>query len=363
MCYQVYTHTMSCDIRPTITSIKTLYINPYQTPPRCPCKHPSPPNNHSSSRHPFSSSTPSNSRPCASHGCCSLNIILYRCPAYCRQPTEYHNYMEDKHQRHPSSRSRPYSSYSYSYTHEQIYVYASPLPPSSPPPPAQRPRWRTIRVFDRDPDFHALESPDLRFGISELVDIGRILIHAFPELDKARLRRDRERRRHDAAHGTRCERGSRGGWERECSWTRRIAEMALEVDNLKLSMEILDDCWEKYIALLRKYEGLGQRRVSGLVEDRGRRRRRNVGVEVEAEEEERPVKKERPLTYVSQESWVRKKRGGAVKKDRDCYRESEKAYRPEPDAAKRRSVRFADDVGGGRGYYDESEWSRRWSVY
>ncbi|KXH68095.1 hypothetical protein CSAL01_06275 [Colletotrichum salicis] len=156
-----------------------------------------------------------------------------------------------------------------------MYPYSSYYPYNSPP------RWRTIRIFDRNPDFHALESADLRFAISELVDIGGILLHADSELEKAHLRLDRERRRHDASHGRSCER------QRECAWTRRIVEMALEADDIKFSSEVLADCWVKYVGLLRKYEGLGQRRVSGLIEDRGRWRRRAAGelrgIEVEVE--------------------------------------------------------------------------------
>ncbi|KAK1515948.1 uncharacterized protein CCOS01_13146 [Colletotrichum costaricense] len=347
---------MSCDIRPTITSTATLYINPYQTPPRCPCRSSSSSPNYSSSYY-HGSSTPSNSRPCPSHACCSLNLILYRCPAYCRQPTDYHQYAESsttaQHSYYPQHTSRTANSYSYSYTNDHTYSYSPHYPYTSP-----RPRWRTIRVFDRTPDFHALESADLRFAISELVDIGGILLHAESELEKARLRADRERRRHDAAHGRSCER--QRGQQRECDWTRRIAEMALEADDIKFSSEVLADCWVKYVGLLRKYESLGQRRVSGLIEDRGHRRLRRSGVEVEVEVPR--LDKGKPFRYVSRESWTREKR--VPEGDRECCREYKKGHgRPEANTGRRRSVRFADEVGGGKGYFNEGGRSRRWSVY
>ncbi|KAK1724359.1 uncharacterized protein BDZ83DRAFT_752606 [Colletotrichum acutatum] len=352
---------MSCDIRPTITSTATLYINPYQTPPHCPCRPSSSPY---TSYH--RSSTPTNSRLCPSHACCSLNLILYRCPAYCRQPIDYHQYTESSsttqqhHSYYPQHTSRAACSYSYSYTNDYTYPYSPhyPYPYTSP-----RPRWRTIRIFDRNPDFHALESADLRFAISELVDIGGILLHAESELEKARLRLDRERRRHDAAHGRSCERQRGHQRERECPWTRRIAEMSLEADDIKFSSEVLADCWVKYVGLLRKYEGLGQRRVSGLIEDRGSRRRRRGGVEVEVEVPR--ADKGKPFRYVSRESWVREKRvPEGERKDRECCREYKKGYgRPEANTGRRRSVRFADEVGGGKGYFNEGGRSRRWSIY
>ncbi|KAK1624705.1 hypothetical protein BDP81DRAFT_329536 [Colletotrichum phormii] len=347
---------MSCDIRPTITSTATLYINPYQQPPRCPCR---PSSSSSSSYHRSSSSTPSNARPCPSHACCSLNLILYRCPAYCRQPTDYHQYTESSTTRqyhYPQHTSRAAYSYSYSCTNDHTYPYSSHYPYTSPP------RWRTIRIFDRNPDFHALESADLRFAISELVDIGGILLHADSELEKARLRLDRERRRHDASHGRSCER------QRECAWTQRITEMALEADDIKFSSEVLADCWVKYVGLLRKYEGLGQRRVSGLIEDRGRWRRRAAGESrgIEVEVEVPRVDKGKPFRYVSRESWVRGKRvpEGERKGDRECCREYKKGYsRPEANTDRRRSVRFADEVGAGKSYCNEGGRSRRWSIY
>ncbi|KAK1675502.1 hypothetical protein BDP55DRAFT_533421, partial [Colletotrichum godetiae] len=321
---------MSCDIRPTITSTATLYINPYQQPPRCPCRPSS-----SSSYHRSSSSTPSNARPCPSHACCSLNLILYRCPAYCRQPIDYHQYTECTMQNHyPVHTSRTAYSYSYSYTNDHTYPYSSHYPSTSPP------RWRTIRIFDRNPDFHALESADFRFAISELVDIGGILLHADSEFEKARLRRDHERRRHDTSHGRSCER------QRECAWTQRIAEMALEADDIEFSSEVLADCWVKYVGLLRKYEGLGQRRVSGLIEDRGRGRRKATGESrgVEVEVEVPRADKGKPFRYVSRETWVREKRVPEERKrDRECCREY-KTYRPEANTRRRSSVRFADEV-------------------
>lgn len=362
MCYKVHTHTMSCDIRPTITSTATLYINPYQTPPRCPCRPSSTPSYYRSS-----SSTPANSRPCPSHACCSLNLILYRCPAYCRHPTDYHQYTEvysstKEYQYHyPQPTSRAAYSYSYSYTNDHTYPSSSHYPCTT---PSSRPRWRTLRIFDRNPDFHALESPDLRFAISELVDIGGILLHAETELEKARLRLDRERRRHDAAHGRSCERQHQRQRQQRCPWTRRIAEMALEADDIKFSSEVLAGCWVKYVGLLRKYEGLGQRRVSGLIEDRGSRQRQRSRADVEVEVPR--LDKGKPFRYVSRESWVREKRvtEGERRGDRECCREYTKGYgRPEANTGRRRSVRFADEVGGGKGYFNEGGRSRRWSMY
>ncbi|KAL0933946.1 uncharacterized protein CTRU02_210745 [Colletotrichum truncatum] len=236
MCYKVHTHRMICDIRPTISSTQTDYLNPYETPPICPCSIPI-------------------AHSCPSHGCCSLSSTLYRCARQCRKPMHYHKYIN-------ASKSR-----------------------------RQSPTWRRIRVFDRNPDFRTVESAEFRFAVSELLDIGRIILHAERELVKGRLRVEREQRRHERAHGA-CARVL-NDWE--CAWRRRIRRIKAEVDNLKLCTEVLGECWVKYVGLLRRYERLGQRRVSGIVEDRERRRHRSGDVGQNQES--------RPWRNVRRESW------------------------------------------------------------
>ncbi|KAF5502332.1 hypothetical protein CGCA056_v014223 [Colletotrichum aenigma] len=234
MCYKVHTHTLSCDVRPIISSTKTHYINPYETPPSCACPLPR-----------FSSS---HAGRCPSHGCCSLSSTLHHCRRACRRPTHYHRYVCD----HPSPSSSSSSRrHSYSYSRPP-----TPIPSHTP--------WRRLPTFDRDADFQTAESGDFKFAISELLDIGRILLHAEAELEKGRQRIERERRRHAASHGGACGKVL-DAWE--CGWTRRIALMGAEADDLKLSTEILADCWVKYVGLLRKYERMGQRRVSGILEE------------------------------------------------------------------------------------------------
>ncbi|KAJ0159323.1 hypothetical protein CTA2_9917, partial [Colletotrichum tanaceti] len=237
---------MSCDVRPVITSTKTLYANPYETPPSCPCTTPPSFTPYFRSHHHLTSS----SRRCPSHGCCSLDVETYRCSHQCPRPIDYHRYVcnhDTEFQRPSSSRSRrrsvsrPRTSDSYSNRH----------PSKAPSDPFQDPAhtpWRSLRTFDRKPDFYAAESSDFRFAISELLDIGRILLHAKSELEKAGLRIERERTRHRRSHGAACERVLR---EWECSRTRRIEEMVVDMDDLKLSTEVLADCWVKYVGLLR----------------------------------------------------------------------------------------------------------------
>ncbi|GKT93926.1 LOW QUALITY PROTEIN: hypothetical protein Ct61P_11776 [Colletotrichum tofieldiae] len=197
---------MSCDVRPVITSTKTLYINPYEVPSTCTCAP------YSRSQH---YSTHSSNR----------------CPRTAAAAS--------------TSPSTAPGSHSYSYP------YSSPHPckPASNPfkAPTRTP-WRSLRTFDRNPDFRAVESSDFRFAVSELLDIGRILLHAESELDKARLRIERERAQHRSSHGAACERVLR---EWECSWTRRIGEMVVEADDLKLSSEVLADCWVKPVEEVR----------------------------------------------------------------------------------------------------------------
>ncbi|KAJ4994648.1 hypothetical protein K4K48_012322, partial [Colletotrichum sp. SAR 10_66] len=118
------------------------------------------------------------------------------------------------------------------------------------PIPSHTP-WRRLPTFDRDADFQTAESGDFKFAISELLDIGRILLHAEAELEKGRQRIERERRRHAASHGGACGKVL-DAWE--CGWTRRIALMGAEADDLKLSTEILADCWVKSPDLSRAIE-------------------------------------------------------------------------------------------------------------
>ncbi|WYZ35819.1 hypothetical protein EsH8_X_000466 [Colletotrichum jinshuiense] len=290
MCYRVHTHTMACDVRPVISSTKTLYANPYDAPPNCDC---------------VPRARPRSAR-CPSHGCCRLDVAVYRCPRRCRQPTNYHKYVcardEPRGEPPSSPHRRPHSS---------------PRRASTPGPP--RAPWRRLRTFDRAPDFHAAESADFRFALAELVDIGRILVHAEAELDKAARRAERERARHRGVHGGACERVLR---EWECGWARRIAEMATGADDLRLSAEVLADCWVKYVGLLRGYEGAGQRRVGGIVEDRGRRRDAS-----------------RPWRLFRRESW---ERGGGGREGR---REGERGRERERERERRRSDRSSRDTG------------------
>ncbi|TID06854.1 hypothetical protein CH35J_000805 [Colletotrichum higginsianum] len=329
MCYRVHTHTMSCDVRPVITSTKTLYANPYEATPSCPC------NPSSRGHHHLTSS----SRLCPSHGCCSLDVAIYRCPRKCRRPTDYHRYVckHDPEPQSPSSSrsrrrsvSRSRSSYSYPNRHP------SKAPSDHFKDTVHMP-WRSLRTFDRKPDFHAAESSDFRFAVSELLDIGRILLHAESELEKAGLRIKRERTRHQRSHGAACERVLR---EWECSWTRRIEEMVVDIDDLKLSTEVLADCWIKYVGLLRKYELLGQRRVGGIVEGRGRRRRRSEN----SSEEARKNETDKPWRYFRRESWDRvdRRRGGRPKVTRGHERGAE--HEPVRRRERRQSVRFVDEV-------------------
>ncbi|KAF6788192.1 hypothetical protein CSOJ01_15051 [Colletotrichum sojae] len=239
MCYKVHTHTLPCDVRPTISSGRTHYLDPYETPPPCPC--------------PRSSSRPKN---CPSHGCCRLSSTLYLCPRDCSRPLNYHIYTRSSQRSYSSDSSRRRS-----YSADPRSSYRPPTPP----------RWRTLRIFDRDPDFQTRETGDLRFAISELRDIGRVLLHAETELEKAELRIDRERNEHCGAHGG-CENLKP---TKDCEWSKKVAEMVNRADDEKFTIEVLADCWVKYVGLLRKYEAMGQRRVGGLVEDplSGRRRR------------------------------------------------------------------------------------------
>ncbi|KAF4896246.1 putative rhamnogalacturonate lyase C, partial [Colletotrichum viniferum] len=118
---------------------------------------------------------------------------------------------------------------------EKYFFYSRPPTPI----PSHTP-WRRLPTFDRDADFKTAESGDFKFAISELLDIGRILLHAEAELEKGRQRIERERRRHAASHGGACGKVL-DAWE--CGWTRLIALMGAEADDLKLSAEILADCW------------------------------------------------------------------------------------------------------------------------
>ncbi|KAK1590397.1 uncharacterized protein LY79DRAFT_515816 [Colletotrichum navitas] len=235
---------MSCDVRPVITSTKTLYVDPYETPLACSCEPPPSPSargRSSSRRHslaPFGR--------CPSHGCCTLDVAVHRCARRCRDPTRYNRYF-----RAPSASSR-HDSYSVpsrqmSPSRSRSYPHSSPHPSKPLPsdPFAAQPgasSWRRLRTFDRDPDFCAVESRDFRFALAELLDIGRILLHAEAELDKARLRIERERARHRAAHGTACE-GVLREWE--CAWIRRVADAVVGADDLALSSEVLADCWAR----------------------------------------------------------------------------------------------------------------------
>ncbi|OHW98029.1 hypothetical protein CSPAE12_03402 [Colletotrichum incanum] len=284
---------MSCDVRPVITSTKTLYINPYETPSTCSCI-PYSRNQHHSTHF---------SKRCSSHGCCSLDVAIRRCKRQCQKPMKYHRYVcsHDAESRRASSSHSRHQSGSPSCS----YPYSSPHPSQTASKPFAAPTrtpWRSLRTFDRNPDFHAVESSDFRFAVSELLDIGRILLHAESELNKARLRIERERAWHRSSHGAACERVL---LEWECSWTRRIGEMVVEADDLKLSSEILTDCWVKYVGLLRKYELLGQRRVGGIVEDRGRRKHWSEGGSADTRKDEEA----RPWRYVRRESWDSKDRG------------------------------------------------------
>ncbi|KAK1991165.1 hypothetical protein LX36DRAFT_685643 [Colletotrichum falcatum] len=336
---------MSCDVRPVITSTKTLYVNPYETAPTCPCP-------------------PARGRRCPSHGCCALDVAVHRCARRCRDPTEYNRYVRAaapsspvSPPRRPSPPSRP--------RRRGAFPHSSPHP-SNPPssrsasdPFATPHPWRRLRTFDRDPDFCAVESRDFRFALSELLDIGRVLLHADSELDKAHLRIDRERARHRAAHGpaAACERALREWWE-ECGWARRVAEMVAGADDLALSAEVLADCWARYVGLLRRYEDLGQRRVGGIVEDRGGRGpKRHRGETGGGREEARRDDEEAgPWRYVRRESWERDNGGG------DGHREEMGARgercRPEP-VRRRRSVRFDDEFEPRRRSRDGSLDDRR----
>ncbi|GKT49508.1 uncharacterized protein ColSpa_09689 [Colletotrichum spaethianum] len=318
---------MSCDVRPVITSTTTLYVNPYETPPSCPCT----PSSHSHR------TSISSSRRCPSHGCCSLDVTTYRCARQCRKLTKYHRYVctyDSEPQRLPAHSHRQSGS------HFHSYPYSSPHPSRANPTPFATPHrapWRTLRTFDRNPDFCAVESSDFHFAVSELLDIGRVLLHAESELEKARLRVERERARHRSAHGAACERVLQ---EWECGWTRRIGDMVVETDDLKLSIEVLADCWVKYVGLLRKYELLGQRRVGGIVEDRGQGKYRGDGSSGEVGRDEDA----RPWRYARRESWDRKydgregRQGKVQTHKRECG--PEQVRRRE----RRQSVRFHDEV-------------------
>ncbi|KAK1954579.1 hypothetical protein LY78DRAFT_708194 [Colletotrichum sublineola] len=324
---------MSCDVRPVITSTKNLYVNPYDTPPSCPCA-PLPPSPSPRGRRHHTSDR------CTSHGCCTLDVAIHRCARRCRNPTKYNRYL----------RASCVPAYPYSSPHP-----SKPLPPDFPFKTRANPRapsWRRLRIFDRAPDFCAVESRAFRLALAELLDIGRVLPHAEAELEKARLRIERERARHRDAHGAACE--TRvfllRGWEEEeeeeeepcCGWTRRVADMDVGADDLALSTEVLADCWGRYVGLLRRYEELGQRRVGGIVEDRGRRRgSRPWGGENDRQETLRD-EEARPWRYVRRESWDREDR------NREGHREEGRARevwcQPEPVVSRRHSVRFEDEV-------------------
>ncbi|OLN97817.1 hypothetical protein CCHL11_02638 [Colletotrichum chlorophyti] len=280
---------MACDIRPVISSTRTIYVNPYQTPPDCKCTHPPARGPHSIPR----------SQRCRSHGCCRREVTVYLCPRLCRRMIKYHRYVRvnDHEGNHPVDAfcdSYPRRPRSRSYASKSSHAH-----------------WPRLRTFDREPDFHAVESADLRFAISELLDIGGILLHAEDELEKARLRIERERARHRSSHGDACERVLQ---EWECSWTRRVTEMEKDRDDLKLSTEVLADCWVKYVGLLRRYESLGQRRVGGIVEEDGRRRRKSR--EARSADEE-----SRPWRFARRESWGRTGSGQACSQERERKRQ------------------------------------------
>ncbi|KAK1988171.1 hypothetical protein LZ30DRAFT_777029 [Colletotrichum cereale] len=332
---------MSCDVRPVITSTKTLYVNPYETPPACSC-----PQAPRSRRH-----TLSPSDRCLSHGCCTLDVAVHRCARRCRNHRKYNRYVHapSASLRHPSG---THHSRQPSPSRSRAYPHSSPHPsrPLPADPFASSQTWRRLRTFDRDPDFRAVESRDFRFALTELLDIGRVLLHAEAELDKARLRIERERARHCDAHGAACERVLR---EWECGWARSVREMVVGADDLALSAEVLADCWVRYVGLLRMYEGLGQRRVSGIVEDRGRGRKHRG----ETDSREAQTDKEaRPWRYIRRESWDRKDRNGEGR--REDTRSREGRYQPET-VRRRHSVRFEDEAQPRRKSQDGSSDGKR----
>ncbi|KAK2049518.1 hypothetical protein LZ31DRAFT_562647 [Colletotrichum somersetense] len=348
---------MSCDIRPVITSTKTLYVNPYEPPPTCPCAGPSPSPSSSAAGdggrwRPLAAS----SERCPSHGCCTLDVAVHRCARRCRNPTKYNRYLRGAS---PFASYRDPSSYTQrrrrpSYPHSSPHP-SKPLPPNDPfetRQPSCASPWRRLRTFDRDPDFRAVESCVFRLALAELLEIGRVLLHAEAEIDKARLRAERERVRHRAAHGAACERVLR---EWECGWTRRIAEMVVGADDLALSAEVLADCWVRYVGLLRRYEELGQRRVGGIVEDGGGRGSRRGGKDG-GREDARLDEEARPWRYVRRESWDLKERDGEGRREEVCAREG--CCQPEP-GRRRHSVRFDDEVEPRRKSKDGSPTGKR----
>ncbi|EFQ35869.1 uncharacterized protein GLRG_11060 [Colletotrichum graminicola M1.001] len=235
---------MSCDVRPVITSTKTLYVNPYETPLACPCAPPPSPSARGRSSSRWHSLAPFGR--CPSHGCCTLDVAVHRCARRCRDPTRYNRYLRSL-SASPRRDASSMPSRGMSPSRSRSYPHSSPHPSKpihSDPFAAQHSAssWRRLRTFDRDPDFRAVESRDFRLALDELLDIGRVLLHAEAELDKARLRVERERARHRAAHGTACEGVLR---EYECGWIRRVADMVVGADDLALSAEVLADCWTR----------------------------------------------------------------------------------------------------------------------
>ncbi|KAH7350142.1 hypothetical protein B0T11DRAFT_333148 [Plectosphaerella cucumerina] len=235
MCYRVYTHAMRCDVRPVLSDGENQLLDPYASPNHCRCPI------DRRSRH-----------PCRDHGCCSLSVRMYECPARCRAAIIYHTYTQRQ-------------------SHKGVHFR---------PDEAER-RWRDLPVFDGaifpvasrqggsegSTRTCAAESVEFRLARDQILEIGRVIDQTLLEIDDAQADARRLARWHDREHGSRC--GRRQG--HACPGMERVLNAQEHGDDLALALEGYKQLWRRWKVFLRGLERRGDRRLGGLEEWRRRR--------------------------------------------------------------------------------------------
>lgn len=233
MCYRVYTHAMRCDVRPVLSDGENQLLDPYATPNRCRC------HGDRRSRH-----------PCRHHGCCSLSVRMYECPARCRASIIYHIYTQRQSRRN-------------------VHFHATD----------QERRWRDLPVFDGaifsiasrqggyegTPHTCVEESVEFRLARDQMLEIGRVLDETLLEIDDTQTDARRLKRWHDRGHGPRCT-----GRRQSCSAMERSMNAQDHIEDLFTALEAYRQLWRRWKVYLRGLERRGDRRLSGLEEWRRR---------------------------------------------------------------------------------------------
>ncbi|KAH6693899.1 hypothetical protein F5X68DRAFT_199843 [Plectosphaerella plurivora] len=238
MCYRVYTHAMRCDVRPVLSDGENQLLDPYASPNHCRC--------------------PSDRRtrhPCRDHGCCSLSVRMYECPARCRSAIIYHLYTQRQ------------SSKGVHFRPDEL----------------ER-RWRDLPCFDGaifpiadGARACAAESVEFRLARDQILEVGRVLDQTLLEIDDAQADARTLARWHDREHGSRCARRQQSA----CSGMERVLNAKEHFEDLALALEGYRQLWRRWKVFLRGLERRGERRLGGLEEWR---RRRGGGGEKEEHE-------------------------------------------------------------------------------